>query len=160
MNNWFRIELKHTNQIELPHNIRTKLAIFRPILDKEKNHIGKPQLKVKVFIPDFVYFIREIGFEEVKKDKLYESNDYYRYLRAMVYGAVMSILKDRTDWNDLGFIVIMLEPSILSYLASKLRNVYQKYKDQRKIKFLAKRIWEIENLWKEIQKWAIGIELN
>jgi len=146
MSNWYRIELKYTSQIELPYNVKTKLAIFRPIFFKEENIVGKPELEVKVFIPDFRYFIKRVGFEEVKKDKLYESNDDYGYLRAMIFGAVMSVLKNKADWGILEDIIMSLEPISLRYLASKLKNVYWKYKNQKEIRFLAKRIWEIETL--------------
>ena len=146
MGDLYRVELKPTNQISLPFNAKTKLAIFRPIFDKEKNLVGKPELESKVFIPYFISFIKRAGFEEIEKDKVYESDDDYGYLQAMIYGAVMSVLKNKADWGVLEDIVFSLEPISLRYLASKLKNTYWKYKSQKEIKFLAKRFWEIETL--------------
>ena len=146
MGDLYRIELKPTSQIKLPFRAETKLAIFRPIFDKERNYAGKPELETKVFTPAFIHVIKRAGFAEVDKGEIFESEDGYGYLQAMIYGAVMSVLKTRADWGILEDIVFSLEPISLRFWASKLKNVFWKYKSQKEIRFLAKRIWEIENL--------------
>lgn len=140
MGDLYIIEIKEIQQAIS----KAKLAVFKPVLSKERNIIGKPELKSEIFIPNFIYFIKRSGFIEEVKGKAYKTEDGYGYLRAMIYAGVMSTLK-KHEWGTLEDIIFSMEPISLRFWASKLKNAYWKYKSLVKIKSLARKIWEIEN---------------
>ena len=140
MGDLYIIELKETQQCIS----KAKLAVFKPVLSKERNIIGKPELESEIFVPNFIYFIKRSGFIEEVKGEIYKTEDGYGYLRAMIYAGVMSTLK-KHEWGTLEDIVFSMEPISLRFWASKLKNTYWKYKDSSEIKSLARKIWEVEN---------------
>jgi len=159
----YEIRLKYVKKIDLPVVRNQKLAEFLPIFESngKKNTFGKVEVRTRVFLPEFVEFAKRVGFsvegasqqslgfEEInlpivgRGTKLF-SNDDYSYLRLMIFGVVMSILKKPAEWRRLEDHLLSMDPIPLRYWASKFRNAYWKYKNQKKLRFLAKRFLEVE----------------
>ncbi|BAA29995.1 hypothetical protein [Pyrococcus horikoshii] len=136
----YLIKLKYIKPVQLAVNREQKLAEFYPIF--EDGTLGKVEAKARVFLPEYSDFAKGLGFE-VKKRRMTTENDY-AYLRAMIYGVVMGVLRNPGDWERLEERVLEMEPIELRYWASKFRNVYWKYKNMRRLMFLARRFMEVE----------------
>lgn len=168
----YQVTLKYVRKASIPVERIQKLAEFAPIFTvkgdgKEKRVVGKVEARARVYLPEFLDFAKKLGFEvEAKEDLLkwlnmppstreklqyrgskrivLRTNDDYSYLRLLVYGVVMAVLKNPTDWGQLEEYVSSMEPLPLRFWASKFRNTYWKYKSRRKLDYLARRFLEVE----------------
>jgi len=160
----YEVRLKYVKKIKLPIFREQKLAEFFPVFESNKknkrNIVGKVEVRTRVFLPEFVAFAERIGFFakvsyptfKVDESKIFIQkkinrffcNDDYAYLRLMIFGVVMSVLRKPADWGRLEDHLLSMEPIPLRYWASKFKSVYWKYKDQKKLRFLAKRFLEVE----------------
>ena len=138
----YLVKLRNASEINIPVRRKQFYAEFYPIFDEKRNRLGKMEVKARVFLPEFTLFARRNGWlvdgNEMKCD------DDYGYLRAMIYGVVMSILKKPSEWNRLEDRVNFMEPIELRYWGSKFRNVYQKWNNMRKLQKYAKCFIELE----------------
>jgi len=157
----YEVRLKYVKKIQLPVVREQRLAEFVPVFEAngKKESLGKAEVHTRVFLPEFLRFAKNLGFwvrepeqqtlslEGVsgfaRRTKLF-SNDDYAYLRLLIYGVVMSVLKKPSDWGKLEDHLVTMEPIPLRYWASKFRNAYWKYKNRKKLRFLARRFLEVE----------------
>jgi len=159
----YEVRLKYVKKIKLPVVRDQKLAEFLPVFESngKKSVSGKVEVRTRVFLPEFLEFAKRVGFsakgadqqslefEEIsvpivgRGTKLFCDDDY-SYLRLMIFGVVMSVLKKPAEWRRLEDHLLSMEPIPLRYWASKFRNAYWKYKNQKKLRFLARRFLEVE----------------
>lgn len=75
-------------------------------------------------------------------------SDDYAYLRLMIYGVLMSVLKNPVEWGYLEDLVLSMEPLTLRFWGSKIKYTFWKAKNRRVLNYLARRILEVERLGK------------
>ena len=160
----YEVRLKYVKKVKLPILREQKLAEFFPVFESNKknkrNIVGKVEVRTRVFLPEFVTFAKRVGFSAKilypafkvegskiliqKKINSFFCDDDYAYLRLMIFGVVMAVLKSPAEWGRLEDHLLSMEPIPLRYWASRFKSVYWKYKDQKKLRFLAKRFLEVE----------------
>jgi len=168
----YQVTLRYIKRALLPVERTQKLAEFMPVFNvkgtgEEKRVTGKVEARARVFLPEFLNFAKKLGFTVEANESLlkwlnlppskrakleYSGNkriilrtsDDYAYLRLMVYGVVMSVLRNPNDWSQLEEYVSSMEPIALRFWSSKIRNTYWKYKNRRKLDYLARRFLEVE----------------
>ncbi|WP_054840748.1 hypothetical protein [Thermococcus peptonophilus] len=170
----YQVNLKYIKKAFLPVTREQKLAEFMPVFNvtggegEQKKVSGKVEARARVYLPEFLNFAKKLGGFKVeanesllkwlnlppsKRERLeysgskrivLKTRDDYAYLRLMIYGVVMSVLKDPNDWGQLEDYVLSMEPMALRFWASRFRNTYWKYKNRRKLDYLARRFLEVE----------------
>lgn len=159
----YEVRLKYAKKkVDLPVVRDQKIAEFLPIFEsnRKKGASSKVEVRTRVFLPEFLEFAKRVGFfvkgANQQSIKFEEINvpivgkgiklfcDDYSYLRLMIFGVVMSVLKKPAEWRRLEDCLLSMEPIPLRYWASKFRNAYWKYQNQKKLRFLARRFLEVE----------------
>ncbi|WP_240911617.1 hypothetical protein [Thermococcus sp. LS1] len=168
----YQVNLKYIKKAFLPVTREQKLAEFVPVFNvmgagEQKKVPGKVEARARVYLPEFLNFAKKLGFKveanesllkwlnlpPSKRERLeYSGNkriilrtsDDYAYLRLMVYGVVMAVLKTPAEWGQLEEYVLAMEPIQLRFWASRFKNTYWKYKNRRKLDYLARRFLEVE----------------
>ena len=161
----YEVRLKYVKKVKLPILREQKLAEFFPVFESNKknkrNIVGKVEVRTRVFLPEFLRFANRVGFSAktprqqslnlegitvsfVERGTKLFCDDDYAYLRLMIFGVVMAVLKSPAEWGRLEDHLLSMEPIPLRYWASRFKSVYWKYNDQKKLRFLAKRFLEVE----------------
>ncbi|MDV3104679.1 hypothetical protein [Thermococcus waiotapuensis] len=168
----YQVNLRYIKKAFLPVTREQKLVEFMPVFSvmgagEQKKVLGKVEARARVYLPEFLNFAKKLGYRIEAKESLLEwlnlspsekerleysgdkriilrTSDDYAYLRLMIYGVVMSALKTPAEWGQLEDYVLSMEPIQLHFWASKFKNAYWKYKNRRKLDYLAKRFLEVE----------------
>ncbi|AEC52117.1 hypothetical protein PNA2_1202 [Pyrococcus sp. NA2] len=139
----YMVKLKYIEKAKLAVKREQKLAEFLPVFLTGGQKIpGKVEVRTRVYLPEFLEFAEDLGWE-VKKRYLTTEDDY-AYLRLLVYAVAMSVIKDPVKWDQLKAHVLSMEAIPLRYWSSKFRNVYWKYKNRGKLSYVARRFLEVE----------------
>jgi hypothetical protein len=161
----YRISLKYVKKSTLPVKRTQKLAEFVPVFiarknGKEERIPGKAEARAKVFLPEFLNFAKKVGAIHDEQISLFQMendrsrklvlkvSDDYAYLRLMIYGVLMSVLKNPVEWGYLEDLVLSMEPLTLRFWGSKIKYTFWKAKNRRVLNYLARRILEVERLGK------------
>ena len=148
-NTQYMVKLKYIRPIKLPIVKKQKLAEFIPVIPLEEDKFikGKVEGIARVFLPEFINFAKQLGFEvSGKKRIILKTDDDCAYLRLFVYAMVMQTLKDNILWGKLEDQILSMEPLALRYWASTFRNSYWKYNNRRKLLKIAKCFLEVEEI--------------
>lgn len=168
----YQVNLKYIKRAFIPVTREQKLAEFMPVFTvtgegEQKKVLGKVEARARVYLPEFLNFAKKLGFKVEANESLLKwlnlspskrerfeyngskriilkTSDDYAYLRLMIYGVVMSVLKDPNDWGQLEDYVLSMEPMALRFWTSRFRNTYWRYKNRRKLDYLARRFLEVE----------------
>lgn len=113
-----------------------------------------------MFLPEFLNFAKKVGAIHDEQISLFQMendrsrklvlkvSDDYAYLRLMIYGVLMSVLKNPVEWGYLEDLVLSMEPLTLRFWGSKIKYTFWKAKNRRVLNYLARRILEVERLGK------------
>jgi hypothetical protein len=153
----YRISLKYVKKSTLPVKRTQKLAEFVPVFivrknGKEERIPGKAEARAKVFLPEFLNFAKKVGAIHMENDRsrklVLKVSDDYAYLRLMIYGVLMSVLKNPVEWGYVEDLILSMEPLTLRFWSSKIKYTFWKAKNRRVLNYLARRILEVERLGK------------
>lgn len=161
----YQIVFKYVKESSLPVRKIQKLAEYIPVFvsgknGKEERMSGRVEARAKVFLPEFLNFAKKVGATYDERTGLFQTentrsrkmilrvSDDYAYLRLMIYGIVMSVLKNPVEWGYLEDLVFSMEPLTLRFWGSKIKNTFWKAKNRRALNYLARRILEVERLGK------------
>ena len=134
----YQVNLRYIKKASLPVTRKQKLAEFMPVFNvmgtgEQRKVSGKVEARARVYLPEFLNFAKKLGFTVEANESLLKwlnlppsrrerleysgskriilrTNDDYAYLRLMVYGVVMAVLKTPAEWGQLEDYVLSMEP--------------------------------------------------
>lgn len=129
----------------------TKLAEFIPLITsheiKKRKNNGKPAVRSRVFLPEFMRLANTLGFQKDKKNPLIiHSNDREAYLRLLVYAVVRQSIRSEIKANLLVEMTKRLPYTELKYWATIFSRYFREHRNRKALYKPARAFREVYGL--------------